>query len=309
MRVLFQGAGAIGLAGAALFTDAHEVAVAGRAPASGPRASYPRRVGRPEPGGSTPEGARAGQRATEVAATRRVTVTDWAGAAGVWDLVVLSTRPGDLDPAVASAIREIAPKSIAITSQVEGDLDRARSEFPAAEVVVLAPMFLSERLGEEAAPDGREVRYWAPADLPRFLLAGQREAVRRLVRGLGRLVLPAPIAAAVVPPAVFIPYVAELSIHGGNWARLKAHLHRPTQAAAEAVRARLGLPVPMSAVIARGVLEAIEFAVPIDVTAYAGRHFGRHVDQTRNMLTGWGAGTNESPALEAQIAALNRPRH
>lgn len=44
MKVLFQGAGAIGIAGAALFTDDHEVAVVSRAAGPHRRASFPRRV-------------------------------------------------------------------------------------------------------------------------------------------------------------------------------------------------------------------------------------------------------------------------
>ena len=291
MKVLFQGAGAIGIAAAALFADAHEVAVAGRTPVSGSRAAYPRRLGRFQPNARTASdvhGDRQGRIRAEAASTRRVPVTDFAGAraAGAWDLIVLSTRPGDLDPEVASAIRRIGPRHIAITSQVEGDLDRARTEFPAAEVVVFAPLFLSERVEAGAAPSGREVRYWAPIGAPRFLLAGRAAAVRRLSRGLGRLVLPVPMSAVVVPPAVFIPYVAELNIRGGDWAGLRSHLDRPTQAAAEAVRSRLGLPVPTSALIAGFVLEALERIVPIDVTTYAGRHFARHRGQTRDMLAG-----------------------
>ena len=310
MKILFQGAGAIGVAAAALFTDVHEVAVAGRTPVSGSRAAFPRRVGHLDPDGPAPSethGGSHGWTVTDVASTRRVAVTDFAGAraAGPWDLVVLSTRPGELDPEVASAIRRIAPRHIAITSQVEGDLDRARTEFPAAEVVVFAPLFLSERAEAGAAPSGREVRYWAPIGAPRFLLAGRAAAVRRLARGLGRLVLPAPTSAVVLPPTVFIPYVAELSIQGGNWAGLRSHLHRPTQAAAEAVRSRLGLPVPTSALIARCVLESLERIVPIDVTTYAGRHFARHRGQTRDMLAGW-AESERSTALHAQIAELDR---
>src|SRR5699024_7489356 len=119
--------------------------------------------------------------------------------------VVLSTRPGELDPQVASAIRRIAPRHIAITSQVEGDLDRARTEFPAAEVVVFAPLFLSERAEAGAAPRGREVRYWAPIGAPRCLLAGRAAAVRRLARGPGRLAPPAPARAAPLPATAFIP--------------------------------------------------------------------------------------------------------
>src|SRR5699024_10044793 len=147
-----------------------------------------------------PHGGSHGWTVTDVASTRRVAVTDFAGAraAGPWDLVVLSTRPGELDPQGASAIRRIAPRHIAIPSQVEGDLDRARTEFPAAEVVVFAPLFLSERAEAGAAPSGREVRYWAPIGAPRFLLAGRAAAVRRLARGLGRLALPAPTSAVVL---------------------------------------------------------------------------------------------------------------
>ena len=324
MRVLFQGAGAIGIAGAALLTDAHEVAVVSRVAGPDMQAAFPWRVSvldptdsdRPEagPGRCEGENGRAigrhagngdGWSVTRVATTRRVTITSRAeaAAAGRWDLIVLTTRPGDLDPEVASAIRDIAPAFIATTSQVEGDLERTRAEFPDAEVVVFGPAFLSERL--EA---GREVRFWAPAGAPRFLVAGPRNAVRSLARGLGRLALPVPMATVVLPPTVFIPFVAELSVHDGNWAALKSHLGRPSKAASEAVRGRLGAPISVFGFAARFVLEALERTVPIDVTQYAGRHFARHRGQTRDMLSGWAlsaGGADSAVALRELIAALD----
>ncbi|MGO2038194.1 MAG: hypothetical protein ACTH2U_17095 [Brevibacterium sp.] len=400
MRILFQGAGAISIAGAALFTDRHEVAVATRASLSRPQAAFPRRIGWLDPGrarsagpqwrsgtdrgrreslAAIPEVATAGGMAkvngpgtgwtvSEVASTRRVTVTGWdtlldevrRGATTRprmrvrWDLVVLTTRPGDLDGAVASAINECAPTFIATTSQVEGDLDRTRELFPGAEVVVFGPAFLSERLdagedehGEDgrsedgrsedrrsaeeldgaAATTGREVRYWAPAGAPRFLLAGKLgslgggtdTAVRRLSRGLGSLVLPVPLAALIRTPAVFIPFVAELSIRDGSWAELKSHLRRPSAAASEAVRAATGLCAPRSTPLARVIIEAVERIVPLDVTEYAGRHFARHEGQTLAMLEGWarqlaGRATSgdrpatAAPALESLVRALAAKR-
>ena len=365
MRVLFQGAGAIGLAGAALFTDAHEVAVVSRSPGADGRAAFPRRVSIADPTDSGQAGSRHsscaggrgradGRRAsssdgwsvTRVAATRRVTITDWTAAAadGIWDLIVLTTRPGDLDAEVVSAIREISPAFIATTSQVEGDLERAQAVFPGAQAVIVGPAFLSERLdpcapadlvrpadsgvrpadsrvgevdrgvptdggrdgevGRRAEP-GHEVRFWAPAGAPRFLVAGPRGAVRSLVRGLGRRVLPVPMEAVLLPPTVFIPFVAELSIRDGDWAALKSHLDRPANAATEAVRSRLGVPVAVFGSAAHVVLAALERIVPIDVTNYAGRHFARHVGQTRDMLVGWAGSADSAHALRELIAALD----
>lgn len=335
MRILFQGAGAIGIAGAALFTQKHEVAVATRTSMSRARGVYPRRVSHLDSGPSFPQNPLqnfqrklgAEKRAAEklgaewsaagVDATRRVAITDWAGAMvgssrsprrthGAWDLLVLTTRPGDLDPAVTSAVRELAPAFLAITSQVDGDLSVARSQFPGAEVVIFSPAFLSERVDSSAASAaGRQVRYWAPAGLPRFLMAGRRHAVARLSRALGPLVLPVPLTALTASPAVFMPYVAELSVRSGNWNELKAHLRRPTAGAKEAVRSVTGLPLPMSTTVARLVLEALEIIVPIDVTVYAGRHFGRHRKQTLDMLDGWAQRSEEqSPALNSQAHGL-----
>lgn len=357
MRILFQGAGAIGIAGAALFTDVHEVAVVSRSAGAQGWAAFPRRVSTIDPTGSDQtRGGHGSWSVTRVAATRRVTVTDWpeAAAAGGWDLIVLTTRPGDLDPAVASAIRDISPAFIATTSQVDGDLERARAEFPGTEAVVFGPAFLSERLepgapidGEREADDhnadgrggdgrtadgreadgreaddhnaaavrevepGREVRFWAPAGAPRFLVAGRPSAVRSLARGLGRLVLAVSMDAVLLPPTVFIPFVAELSIHDGNWAALKTHLVRPAKAAGEAVRAGLGVPIPVFGPAARVVLDAVERIVPIDVTSYAGRHFARHVGQTRDMLAGWADSADSAHALPELIAELdeNGPEH
>lgn len=328
MRVLFQGAGAIGLAGAALFTDAHDVAVVSRTGGSRPRGSYPRRVSRLDPtdygqvSGLEPSvdgqvsglGPAAGASKTvarewtvnRVASTRRVTITDWRRArqAGPWDLIVLSTRPGELDEAVASAIRETSPRFIAMTSQVEGDLERAKKLFPSSEVVIFGPAFLSERVAAGTVAPGREVRYWAPAGAPRFLIAGCREAVGSLVRELGRLVLPVPLAAELLPPLVFIPFVAELIAQDGDWEQLKTHLHRPARASAEAIHARLGLRVPISERIAKGVLKALEVIVPIDVTEYAGRHFTRQENQIRDMLRGWAAGESDTALLRQLLAGL-----
>ncbi|WP_432789757.1 hypothetical protein QYM46_15975 [Brevibacterium sp. K11IcPPYGO002] len=379
MRVLFQGAGAVGLAGAALFTDAHEVAVVSRSPGADGRAAFPRRVSIADPtdsgqvgsrrsscsgGRGRADGGRAsssdGWSVTRVAATRRVTITDWIAAAadGIWDLIVLTTRPGDLDAEVVAAIRDISPAFIATTSQVEGDLERAQAVFPGAQAVIVGPAFLSERLdpgvpadvmrpadsgvrpagnrvgeadrrvrpadsragevdrgvstdggrdgrGSRRAEPGHEVRFWAPAGAPRFLVAGPRGAVRSLVRGLGRLVLPVPMEAVVLPPTVFIPFVAELSIRDGDWAALKSHLGRPADAATEAVRSRLGVPAAVFGTAAHVVLAALERIVPIDVTNYAGRHFNRHVGQTRDMLAGWAGSADSAHALQELIAALD----
>lgn len=324
MRVLFQGAGAIGIAGAALFTDSHEVAVVSRSAGPNGRAALPRRVSTFDPTDSGQTTADHGSwSVTRVAATRRVTITDWveAAAAGRWDLIVLTTRPGDLDPEVVSAIRDISPRFIATTSQVEGDLERARAEFPGTEVVVFGPAFLSERLEpialtagaqdsgmrqtDRTVEPGHEVRFWAPAGAPRFLVAGPRGAVRSLVRGLGRLVLPVPMETVLLPPTVFIPFVAELSIRDGDWAALKSHLGRPADAATEAVRSRLGVPVPVFGTAAHIVLAALERIVPIDVTNYAGRHFARHLGQTRDMLVGWAGSADSAHALRELIAALD----
>ena len=321
MRVLFQGGGAIGIAGAALFTDSHEVAVVSRSAGPNGRAALPRRVSTFDPTDSGQTTADHGSwSVTRVAATRRVTITDWveAAAAGRWDLIVLTTRPGDLDPEVVSAIRDISPRFIATTSQVKGDLERARAEFPGTEVVVFGPAFLSERLEpialtagaqdsgmrqtDRTVEPGREVRFWAPAGAPRFLVAGPWSTVRPLVRGLGRLVLSVPMEAVVLPPTVFLPFVAELSVHDGNWGALKSHLDRPAKAASEAVRGRLGVPIPVFGFAARVVLEALERTVPIDVTKYAGRHFARHQGQTRDMLAGWAPSSDAADSADPAIA-------
>ncbi|WP_181270760.1 hypothetical protein [Brevibacterium sediminis] len=399
MKVLFQGAGAIGIAGAALFTDDHKVTVVSRTAGPNGRAAFPRRVSTFDPtdpggvggghgscrqgsgraggsnrgatggeagretGGETgreTEGAEgrqasagSGWSVTRVAATRRVTISDWAAAAadGSWDLIVLTTRPDDLDAEVVSAIRDISPAFIATTSQVEGDLERARAVFPGTQAVIFGPAFLSERLDSGApaevvrtagnqveetdsgafsagsrigeadrgvctaggqgsgadreAEPGREVRFWAPAGAPRFFVAGPSTAVRSLVSRLDRLVLPVPMEAVLLPPRVFIPFVAELSVRNGSWVALKSHLDRPAKAASEAVRPRLGVQVPVFGSAAHVVLEAVERIVPIDVTNYAGRHFNRHVGQTRDMLAGWAESADPAHALRELVAALD----
>ncbi|WP_131247960.1 hypothetical protein [Brevibacterium casei] len=333
MRILFQGAGAIGIAGAALFGDRHETVVVTRTPLERPQAVYPLRVGWFDE--LAHDGASGVDAALDAASTRRVTITDWAGieeaggfrlkpgsetaaadGTGVsvaearrhwqrgrsrrardrriqdsWDLVVLTTRPGDLDEDVAAAIRAVAPRWVAITSQVDGDLEVARSLFPGAEVVVFGPAFLSERTTSHT------VRYWTPLGATAFFVAGSAETVRRLTRALGSLVLPVPLEALLVPPAVFMPFVAELSIDGGEWDELLTHLRRPSDAAAEAVRAVTGVPVPILPAVARAVLELAERVSPIPMREYAGLHFSRHEGQTLAMLDGWIARAPEHAAL------------
>ena len=364
MRILFQGAGAIGIAGAALFGDRHETVVVTRTPLQRPQAVYPLRVGWFDDlahDDATSTGAR------DAASTRRVTITDWAGiedaggfrlkpggddgfargsagresggsdgdpdgettdrrGTGVsiaearrhgqrgrrrsprdrrvqdsWDLVVLTTRPVDLDDEVAAAIRAVAPRWVAITSQVDEDLEVARSLFPGAEVVVFGPAFLSERLESPAASGtggpGREVRFWTPLGAPVFLVAGPAAPVRRLSRELGSLVLPVPLEALLASPAVFMPFVAELSAEGGDWGELLTHLRLPSAGASEALRAVTGVPVLVLPAVARVVLELADRVSPIPMREYAGRHFARHEGQTLAMLDGWIARAPEHAAL------------
>lgn len=303
MKVVFQGAGAIGVAAAALFGKRHEAVVVSRSVNSAPDtahspdtaqfpgvahsrdAAYPRQVG------SFGKGS-----------VRRVPVVDWAAVSSdSWDLVVLSTRPGDLDDSVAASIVSLRPSIIAITSQVDGDQEIAGSMFPDSEILVFSPALLSERT------TGRNVRYWQPPGMPVFMASGRRETVGGLRRELGSLIVGVPAAMVSGPPAVFIPYVAELTIREGSWAELRTHLRRPAQASAEAVHAVTGIRVPMSARIAGLVLDALERFVPIDVSEYAGRHFGRHEGQTRDMLAGWIAREAErAPALREPTARRSR---
>lgn len=357
MRVLFQGAGAIGIAGAALFGGRYEAVVVSRSRRNGASAAFPQRVSVLE--APVFRGAKETHVST-VAETRRVTVTDWAGieAAGgfrlrsdlasgdasgsaddardsatgrgvtiaqarryaqrgtrrsardrrvqdSWDLVVLTTRPSDLDEEVAAAIRAVAPRWVAITSQVDGDLVVARSQFPGAEVVIFGPAFLSERVdASPAIPAGHEVRYWSPFGAPAFFAAGPMHAVRRLSRELWSLVLPVPMEALLVSPAVFMPFVAELSVRGGDWEALLDHLDLPSAAAAEAVEAAAGIRVPIVPEAARVVLEAIERISPIPMRDYAGRHFSRHEGQTIDMLDGWIARARDHTALSELAGEL-----
>lgn len=304
MRVVFQGAGAIGIAAASLFGQRHEAVVVSRSesptsdavPQVPPRgAAYPRQL---RSVGNGP-GPRRRSSVVGQGPVRRVPVVDWAAVSSEsWDLVVLTTRPGDLDDGVAASIVALRPGIIAITSQVDGDRDIAASRFPESEILVFSPTFLSERT------TGRNVRFWRPPGMPVFMASGRRETLRGLRRTLGGLIVGVPELMISAPPAVFIPYVAELSVREGNWAGLKTHLERPTHAAALAVHAVTGVRLPMSARGAGFVLDALERFVPIDVSEYAGRHFGRHEGQTLDMLDGWiRRGTERAPAT-GQPSAL-----
>lgn len=306
MKVVFQGAGAIGLAAAALFGRGHEAVVVSRSESSnsdavrGRIAAYPRRVRsfRKGPVCREPEfGQRPARRepAQGAGTARRVTVVDWAAVSSEsWDLVVLTTRPGDLDEGVAASIVALRPGIIAITSQVDGDRSIAASMFPDSEILVFSPALLSERT------TGRKVRYWHPPGMPVFMASGRRETVRGLRRRLGGLIVGVPAFVISAPPAVFIPYVAELSAREGSWASLRSHLRRPSRAASEAVHAVTGVRMPMSDRGAGFVLDALERFVPIDVSEYAGRHFGRHEGQTLDMLDGWLSRAAERTSVRAQ---------
>lgn len=298
MKVIFQGAGAIGIAGAALFGRRHEAVVVSRSAGTGadtvalrgdglPRdAAYPRRV----------HSRRQGQ-------VRRVSIVDWAAVSSQqWDLVVLTTRPGDLDAAVAASVGALRPSLIAITSQVDGDHGIAASLFPDSEILIFSPALLSERTS------GRNVSYWHPPGMPVFMASGRRETVCRLCRRLGGLIVGVPALMVSAPPAVFIPYVAELSVREGSWASLRANLRRPTAAAAEAVHAVTGIRIPLWVGGAGLVLDAVERVVPIDVREYAGRHFGRHEPQTLDMLDSWIRRRAEhDPAAEQSAVSMTDP--
>ncbi|SMX84344.1 hypothetical protein BANT10_01818 [Brevibacterium antiquum] len=271
VKVVFQGGGAIGIAGAALFGRRHETVVVSRSVSSTPAEVPPRDAAYPRQVRSFGRGP-----------VCRVPVVDWAAVSSEsWDLLVLTTRPGDLDEGVAASIVATCPGIIAITSQVDGDRDIAVSLFPESEILVFSPALLSERTA------GRSVSYWRPPGMPVFMASGPRETVRGLRRMLGGLIVGVPAILVSAPPAVFIPYVAQLSVREGNWADLRTHLRRPTQAAAEAVHAVTGVRMPLSARGAGLVLDALERFVPIDVGEYAGRHFARHEGQTLDMLDGW----------------------
>ncbi|SMY01567.1 hypothetical protein BSP239C_03246 [Brevibacterium sp. 239c] len=283
MKVVFQGAGAIGIAAAALFGHRHETVVVSRSVSSTrdtlpTRDTVPTRDSLPTRGAAYPRRVRSFGRGS----VRRVSAIDWAVASlESWDLMVLTTRPGDLDDSVAASIVALSPPIIALTSQVDGDRDIAASMFPESEILIFSPALLSERT------TGRNVRYWHPPGTPVFMASGRRETVAALRRELGGLIVGVPGVMISASPAVFIPYVAELSVREGNWAALESHLRRPTQAASEAVNAAIGIRLPMSARAARLVLDTLERCVPIDVSQYAGRHFGRHEGQTLDMLEGW----------------------
>lgn len=281
MRVLFQGAGAIAIAGAAMFGRRHEAVVVSRTVSPGDSA-LPLQLAALGRGSRAATHGAASTRRLPGTDRCRVPIIDWPTAATeTWDLIVVSTRPGDLDAKVREAIERLRPPLIALTSQVDGDVERAVAMFPGSEIVVFSPAFLSERTV------GRTVRFWRPPAMPAFLVAGRCETVCRLRRELGSLVIGVPTAAVFDVPAVFIPYAAELSARHGDWAALKSHLRRPTAAASEAVRAVTGLRLPMSPLAARLILEAIERISPLDMNEYAGRHFGRHEAQTLDMLDGW----------------------
>lgn len=296
MKVVFQGAGAIGIAAAALFGDRHEAVVVSRSEGS-PRGAVLGRDACATPDAvPTTRGAAYPRRVSSLGqdTVRRVPIVGWGElGSDAWDLLVLTTRPGDLDDSVAASILSLHPPIIALTSQVDGDRDIAASMFPESEILVFSPALLSERT------TGRTVRFWHPPGLPVFMANGRRETVAGLRRRLGGLIVGVPAFTISAPPTVFIPFVAELSVREGNWAALRSHLRRPTQAAAEAVHAVTGVRVPMSVRGARLVLDTLERLVPIDVTEYAGRHFGRHEGQSLDMLDGWIGRAGERAAERA----------
>lgn len=260
-------------------------------------------------------------------------VIDWTAARTLeWDLVLLTTRPTDLDSAVIEAVRAIAPRWVLSTSQVAGDLELASSLLsgPGVEVLIAGPSFLSERVDDtQARTAGRDVRYWRPSPAPAFLVAGCASPLgagprQRLPRALGSFVLPVPLPVVLELPRVFIPFAAELSVRDGEWAELLGNLDRPTRAAAEAIggliaTARDARPKgqrcrpPLLPGLARVILGALETVSPISMGDYAGRHFGRHRGQTRDMLTGWvheaeGRGLDAGALRELSAALEGRAR-
>ena len=366
MRVLFQGAGAVGIAGEGRFADSHEVAVVSRRGSSA-AAAHPVRL----------SGLGRARRRRGPEAIRRVPVLGWTEieasgwAVGPWtptqlrrrhgtktgrrrqagvghrqqaevgrrlragvDLLVLTSRPVDLDEDLVAAIDRIGPRTIAVTSQVAGDREAAAAVFAGTSVVTFLPAFLSERIPASPAAHRRDagsaeaegpvgcapdsecpaacapdsVRYWAPRGAPAFFVSGPPQVVGRLRRDLGRLVVAVPDAALIDGPALFIPFAAELIARAGSWEEMRGSLGRPATAAAEAMRAVSGVRPPGIRALAGCVLAAAQRLAPFDLGSYASRHFLRHVRQTRDMLHGWQttAGPGEAPALQSLIDELDR---
>ncbi|GAA1015395.1 hypothetical protein GCM10009551_103400 [Nocardiopsis tropica] len=277
MRVLIQGAGAIAAAAGALFAEAGAAVTAASRRDGVTLTAVRRRSG----------------------TTVDVPVTVYAGIApGVFDLLVLTSAPGELAPEVAAVLRDARIPAVVGTSQVPGDLAPTRALFPHAEVGWLAPNVAS--FATSRGPQTR-AEFWVPPLLGAFLVAGDGALPARMAAEFPRVVRRAPMRAVEASPAGLVPYAAELAVVDGDWDAFRRSLGRPGAAAAEALRVVTGRTAPaLPPIVVRVGLATAGVAIPFDVPTFAGNHFVRHAEQSLRMLDAWRAAAGRpTPALDS----------
>ena len=271
--VLFAGSGAVSAAAVAALPGAVAGHIASRHPTGPVEVRRPRRF--------------------RSATTHTIEPMSYAEAAAAdWDLIVLTTRPGETDPAVLDFATAFAPL-VATTSQVPGDLGALAARAGAA--VLLAPAFLSDA----ASRDPLRVTAWYPGRRL-FVAAGEPAHVDAATALLAGAATPGTEESVLTGAARTMPYLAELVVAHGDWNALNHNLRRPAAAAAEALGALTGRAhrVP-PAVQARVALAALSALAPFDFPAYAAQHFTRHAGQTLAMLDAWrAAATTPTPTLD-----------
>ena len=276
MRVLFIGYGAVSAVGAHLLGGVHDVAIATRSAA---RLAEP-----PLPARRRARGPKTGIRQLRL-------VTHGQSESGVWDLVVVTPRPSDVDAGYLGHLAKGSPQAVfATTSQVPGDLERLAGRVGSASVIMLAPQFLAFRRADGARP----IEYWAPPGSPVFAAAGEASgiAVARSVAAQAKMRLQVRSVRDLLESAArTMPFTAELTIRSGVWADLVGHVHRPRAAALEASAVIRGKRTSLPpAWLIRLALTLLPHVVPLNIKDYASEHFRRHEQQTLQMLNAWADG-------------------
>lgn len=302
MRILIQGAGAIAAAAGALLSRGG-VTVSAASRRDGVELTAVRRR-------SSGAGLFVAGRHSGAGVPVSVPVIRYADVRpGDFDLLILTSAPGELAPDVTAALVAAGVPAVAGTSQVPGDLAATQTLFSGAEVALLAPNVASFATARGASTSAE---FWVPPLLGAFLAAGDGPLPARLAAAFPRVIRRAPMRAVEASPAGLVPYAAELAVVDGDWDSFRARLQRPGRASAEALRAVTGRFAPvLPAPLVRVGLGAAGLVIPFDVPAFAGNHFVRHADQSLRMLDAWRAAAERpTPALDslrADLASSIRP--
>ena len=278
MRILIVGAGAVGTVLATTLGGSHDIVLGSR---RGPMQVH----------GAFPLSRRSARADAAVVTTRALDDV----AEGHWDAVILTGAVSETEDVVAHISAAHPAPLFGTVSQVPSEIRRLRSLVGAERLVVLAPGFLAVR-GESSAGTG----YWVPPRSPLVTVSGAGAGtVRTWFTQAGTRAKVGELRDILAQAALTMPFMAELTILGGDWDRLARQPGRALAGAREA-RAAVGAPIrvaPPTWTVGLA-LRAVPTMVPFDFRTYAAEHFARQRRQTETLLEDWiEAGSATTPVL------------